>query len=224
MAISKFNYNSFNVTPVAGKALSFNSDADGFTTQGASSMVLIKTLTASSDSTLSFVDGASSVVLDNTYPAYVFKFINIHPSEVAQFSFQGNAAGGSGFNETITSTSFQSFHREDNSSAALNYRTGDDQAQATGYQILTNNVGDDADQSCSGTLHLFNPSSTTFVKHFISRIQVYRSTGSSAEASSVEGFTAGYFNTTSAIDEIQFKMSGGNIATGTIKLYGIKDS
>ena len=78
MAISKFNYNSFNVTPVAGNALSFNSDADGFTTQGSSSMVLIKTLTASSDANLSFVNGASSVVLDDTYPVYLFKFINIH--------------------------------------------------------------------------------------------------------------------------------------------------
>ena len=88
--------------------------------------------------------------------------------------------------------------------------------------MLTNNVGDDADQSCAGTLHLFDPSNTTFVKHFISRIQVYRSTGSSAEASSVEAFTAGYFNTTSAIDEIQFKMSSGNIDSGTIKMYGVK--
>jgi len=224
MALTKFNYNSFDLTTAASKGLAFNSSANGFETAAEGSMTLIKTLTASSDSTLSFVDGASSVVLDNTYPVYVFKFINIHPSAVAQFSFQGNAAGGSGYNETITSASFQSFHREDDSSTSLNYRTGDDQGQGTGFQVLTNNVGDDADQSCSGTLHLFNPSNTTFVKHFLSRVQVYRSTGSSAEASSVEGFTHGYFNTTSAIDEIQFKMSSGNIDSGTIKLYGIKDS
>ena len=190
----------------------------------AKSLTHIKTLTASSSSTLSFVDGSDDVVLDSTYPIYLFKFINCHPSAVSQFSFQGNAAGGSGYNETITSTSFQSFHREDDSSTSLNYRTGDDQGQGTSFQVLTNNVGDDADQSFAGTLHLFNPSSTTFVKHFTSRIQVYRSTGSSAEASSVEAFTAGYFNTTSAIDEIQFKMSSGNIDAGTIKLYGIKDS
>ena len=190
----------------------------------AKSLTHIKTLTASSSSTLSFVDGSDDVVLDSTYPIYLFKFINCHPSAVSQFSFQGNAAGGSGYNETITSSVFQSFHREDDSSTSLNYRTGDDQGQGTSFQVLTNNVGDDADQSFAGTLHLFNPSSTTFVKHFTSRIQVYRSTGSSAEASSVEAFTAGYFNTTSAIDEIQFKMSSGNIDAGTIKLYGLKDS
>ena len=191
----------------------------------AKSLTLIKTLTASSSATLSFVHGSSDVVLDSTYPIYLFKFINIHPSASGeQLGFQGNAAGGSGYNETITSSVFQSFHREDDSSTALGYRTGDDQAQGTGFQIITNVIGDDADQSCSGTLHLFNPSSTTFVKHFMSTIQVYRSTGSSAEASSVQHFSAGYFNTTSAIDEIQFKMGSGDIDAGTIKLYGLKDS
>jgi len=181
-----------------------------------SSLVLLETQTASSSATLSFTSN-----IDSTYKEYIFKFIDVHPAAVSQFSFQGNAAGGSGYNETITSTSFQSFHREDDSSTSLNYRTGDDQTQGTSFQVLTNNVGDDADQSFAGTLHLFDPSSTTFVKHFISRIQVYRSTGSSAEASSVEAFTAGYFNTTSAIDEIQFKMSSGNIDAGTIKMYGV---
>ena len=181
-----------------------------------SSLVLLSTQTASSSSTVDFTSD-----IDSTFKEYIFKFIDVHPAAVSQFSFQGNAAGGSGYNETITSTSFQSFHREDNSSTSLNYRTGDDQAQGTSFQVLTNNVGDDADQSFAGTLHLFDPSSTTFVKHFISRIQVYRSTGSSAEASSVEAFTAGYFNTTSAIEEIQFKMSSGNIDAGTIKMYEV---
>ena len=180
-------------------------------------LILLSTQTASSSASISFTSG-----IDSTYDSYVFKFINIHPSNTAQFSFQGNASGGSGYNETITSTVFQSFHREDDSSTSLNYRTGDDQAQGTGFQILTNTVGDDADQSCSGYLQLFNPSSTTFVKHFISRIQVYRSTGSGAEASSVEHYSAGYFNTTSAIDQIQFKMSSGNIDDGIIKMYGVK--
>ena len=177
---------------------------------------LISTQTASSSATISFTSG-----IDSTYKEYIFRFYDIHPASVSQFSFQANASSGSGFNETIQSTSFQSFHREDDSSTSLNYRTGDDQAQGTSFQVLTNNVGDDADQSCSGILHIFDPSNTTFVKNFISRIQVYRSTGSSAEASSVEHFTAGYFNTTSAIDEIQFKMSSGNIDSGTIKMYGV---
>ena len=217
MALNKLKFNSLNVTPTAGKTVGFNSDADGLeATFSGGAMTFISKSTASSSSTISFTSG-----IDSTYKEYLFIFNNIHPASVSQFTFQANASGGSGYNETITSTSFQSFHREDDSSTSLNYRTGDDQAQGTSFQILTNNVGDDADQSCSGTLHLFNPSSTTFVKHFISRIQVYRSTGSSAEASSVEGFTAGYFNTNSAIDEIQFKMSSGNIDAGTITLYGI---
>ncbi len=218
MALSKVNFNSMNVTPAASKAIKFNSSNNGLETGDIDgSLVLLSTQTASSSSTITFDSG-----IDSTYKEYIFKFIDIHPAAVSQFSFQGNAAGGSGYNETITSTSFQSFHREDDSSTSLNYRTGDDQAQGTSFQVLTNNVGDDADQSCAGTLHLFDPSNTTFVKHFISRIQVYRSTGSSAEASSVEAFTAGYFNTTSAIDEIQFKMSSGNIDSGTIKMYGVK--
>jgi hypothetical protein len=183
---------------------------------GGGVLKLLSTQTASASATIDFTSG-----IDSTYDSYVFKFINIHPASVSQFQFQANSAGETGFNETITSTSFQSFHREDDSSTSLNYRTGDDQAQGTGFQILTNNVGDDADQCCSGYLQLFNPSSTTYVKHFISRIQVYRSTGAGAEASSVEHYSAGYFNTTSAIDEIQFKMSSGNIDDGIIKMYGV---
>jgi len=222
MALSKLTYNSLNVTPTANKAVGFNSNADGLeATLGSGDVAFIKKLTASSSSDLSFVDGSSDVVLDDTYKEYLFTFKNIHPASASQFLFQGNAAGGSGYNETITSSVFQSFHREDDSSTALGYRTGDDLAQGTDFQVLTNLVGDDNDQCCSGFLYLFDPSSTTFVKHFLSRIQVYRSTGSSAEASSVEHFCAGYFNTTSAIDEIQFKFNSGNIDAGDICLYGI---
>ena len=184
----------------------------------AKALTHIKTLTASSSSTLSFVDGSDDVVLDSTYPIYLFKFINCHPSAVSQFSFQGNAAGGSGYNETITSTSFQSFHREDGSSTSLNYRTGDDQGQGTSFLVLRNNVGDDADQSFAGTLHLFNPSSTTFVKNFISDFSTMRNASPDA---SIRSVGAGLFNTTSAVDAIQFKMSTGNIDSGTITLYGI---
>ena len=111
MALTKYNYNSFDVTPVASKAMGFNSSADGLTSISPSSMVLIKTLTASSSSTLSFVDGTSDVVLDNTYPIYKFVFINIHgATDDKKFMFQANAAGGSGYNETITTTNFQAYH------------------------------------------------------------------------------------------------------------------
>jgi hypothetical protein len=181
-------------------------------------MVFIKKLTASSSSTLSFVDGSSDVVLDSTYKEYVFTFKDIHPSNDGDtFSFQGNAAGGSGFNETITSTYFEALHKEDGADGSVTYRTDSDQAQGTSFETLIRYAGsDDADKSSSGFLRLFNPSSTTFVKHFI------------AEGNTLTGgeysthcFKAGYFNTTSAIDEIQFKFGSGNIDSGTITLYGI---
>jgi len=181
------------------------------------SMVFIKKLTASSSSTLSFVDGSSDVVLDSTYKEYVFTFKNIHPAtDNTQITFQANASGGSGYNETITSTYFQAYNNEGGSDTALSYVTSRDQAQGTSFQKIADGLGTDNDQSASGFLYLFNPSSTTFVKHFMSRIQIAHY----GEYSQDE-FIAGYFNTTSAIDEIQFKMSSGNIDSGDICLYGI---
>ena len=187
----------------------------------AKSLTHIKTLTASSSATLSFVDGTSDVILDNTYPIYLFKFINIHPSAEARLTFQGNAAGGSGYNETITSTAFQAFHTEADDVASTGYSTDNDQANGTAFQIISSVGGTQNDASLSGELWLFNPSSTTFVKHFMARtIEMYED----ASPGAIELHTAGYFNTTSAIDEIQFKMGSGNIDAGTIKLYGLKDS
>ena len=179
---------------------------------------LIKTITASTgDATISFVDGTSDVVLDNTYKTYIFKWINVHPSSDGwRLTFQGNAAGGSGYNETITSTHFKAQNNEAGTATAFAYQTGGDQAQGTGFQPIGMDLGSDADQSCCGTLHLYDPSNTTFVKHFIARAN---DAGSSNF--SVESYVAGYFNTTSAIDEIQFKMSGNNIDAGTFKLYGV---
>ena len=190
---------------------------DGFSK---GSLTLIKTLTASSSSTLSFVDGTSDVVLDSTYKEYLFIFNDIHPSAEADFTFQGNAVGESGYNETITSTSFDAFHRENGTQNNLNYNGGGDQAQGTSFQILNYDapIENDNDSSLSGFLHLFNPSSTTFVKHFIARTQHM---GISGDPLSHDNFCAGYFNTTSAIDEIQFKMSSGNIDAGTIQLFGV---
>ena len=218
MALSKVDYNSLNVTAAASKALKWNSGADGFETGDvAGSMVLIKTLTASSSATLSFVDGTDDVVLDSTYPIYLFKKINVHPAtDTAALAFQANVAGGSGYNETITSSIFQANHNETGGDSGLTYHDDYHQAQATGFQRLYHYVGNDNDQSTSGKLWLFNPSNTTFVKHFISR-------GSMSHAAdyAYEYYVAGYFNTTSAIDEIQFKMTSGNIDAGTIKLYGI---
>ena len=184
---------------------------------GLGSMTFIKKLTASSSSTLSFEDGSSDVVLDNTYKEYLFTFNNIHPAtDYVDFQFQANASGGSGYDETITSTFFSGQNREDGSGTGLGYRTGDDQAQGTGFQTLIIQLGNGNDESGSGFLHLFNPSNTTFVKHFIARSSVLQ-----FEDRIYDNFCSGYFNTTSAIDEIQFKMSSGNIDAGDICLYGI---
>ena len=184
-------------------------------------MVLIKTLTASSSSSLSFVHGSSDVVLDSTYPIYKFEFINIHAgTHAADFKFNGSTNGGSNYNVTKTTTSFYSYHNEGDSAAALAYETSHDIAQGTGYcQIGGDAMGTDNDQSCSGTMFLFNPSSTTFVKHFM----VTMNTLTEADYS-VNQYTAGYMNITSAVNAVDFEMSSGNIDAGQIKLYGIKDS
>jgi hypothetical protein len=187
---------------------------DGFSK---GSTTLIKTLTASSSATLSFVDGTSDVVLDSTYKEYLFIFNNIHPaSDGVGFLFQGNAAGGSGYDETITSTYFRSYHDEGDTETEFSYSAGHDQANGTAFQYLIDYLGNDNDQSTSGYLHIFNPSSTTFIKHFMARLNEITENNYTAERNS-----AGYFNTTSAIDEIQFKMSSGNIDAGTIQLIGI---
>ncbi len=187
---------------------------DGFSK---GSTTLIKTLTASSSATLSFENGSSSVVLDSTYKEYLFIFNNIHPAtNGVQFLFQGSTDTGSSYGVTATTTYFDATHNEGDTTANLGYDT-DDQAQSTDFIYLNNaGVGNDNDQSGSGYLHLFNPSSTTFVKHFIAQtILPYQ------DELAWHGFISGYFNTTSAITAIQFKMDSGNIDAGDICLYGI---
>jgi len=183
-------------------------------------MVLIKEQTASSSATISFVDGTSDVVLDSTYPIYVFKWFNIHPEEDGRsICFQANAAGGSGYNETITSTIFRAFHLEGDTTADLAYNDDRDQAQGTAVQPISFPTGNANDEATSGEILIFNPSSTTFVKHFLAR-----SSDVEDNSGALNTFAAGYINTTSAVDEFQFSMNSGNIDAGTIKLYGIKDS
>ena len=184
------------------------------------SMVLIKTLTASTSANLTFVHGSSSVVLDSTYPIYKFEFINIHPAtDNTDFMFNVSIDNGSNYNIAKTTTTFQAYHNEAGNDQALNYDTSDDLAQGTGFQQLLKNLGTDNDQNSSGFMSLFNPSSTVFVKHFIANGNSYNHNDYTNQ-----NFTAGYANTTSAVNAIQFKMSSGNIDAGQIKLYGIKDS
>jgi len=176
-------------------------------------MTLLETQTASSSSTISFTSG-----IDSTYDEYVFKFYDIHPAtDSVDFVFNLSADSGSNYNVTKTSTYFRAWHSEAGDDTNLRYETGSDLAQGTGFQSLTNSdLGNGNDECCVGKLHLFNPSSTTFVKHFIATTNTYHSSDYTFNS-----FIAGYGNTTSAIDAIQFKMDSGNIDSGTIKLYGI---
>tara|TARA_R100000278_G_scaffold1275_4_gene2654 strand:- start:555 stop:1172 length:618 start_codon:yes stop_codon:yes gene_type:complete len=185
----------------------------------AKSLTHIKTLTASSSSTLSFVDGSSDVVLDSTYPIYLFKYVNIHPATNNTHLMVNFRDGGSSYDATKTTTVFYSYHDESDSEANVIYSTGSDLAQSTSAQRLTGGTGNGADESASGTLHLFNPSSTTFVKHFIGNSSTYNHSNYNNG-----WYSSGYCNVTAAIDAVQFSMSSGNIDSGTIKLYGIKDS
>ncbi len=185
----------------------------------AKSLTHIKTLTASSDSTLSFVNGSSDVVLDSTYPIYIFKFINMHPAS-DNSTFEVNFRdGGSDYDATKTTTFFWAYHDEGDSETTRAYVTSRDLDQATGFTDLSGSIGNGNDESCSGELYLFNPSSTTFLKSFQSRASLYEG-GSYA----MDVYTGGYCNVTAAIDGVQFKMSSGNIDAGTIKMYGLKDS
>lgn len=206
MALVKYNNNSISAVTSTGLA--------------SRALTLIKTLTASSSATLSFVDGTDGVVLDSTYPIYVFKFINMHPAtDNVGFSFNMSADTGSNYNVTKTTTMYRAYHNEAGNDNALEYYADKDLAQSTAIQNLSPFIGNGNDECCSGDLYLFNPSSTTFVKHFMACLQEYTHADYSQKY-----VTAGYGNTTSAIDAIQFTMSSGNIDSGTIKLYGIKDS
>jgi hypothetical protein len=204
MALVKYNNNSISsITAAAGIA--------------SGGLNLITTNTISSGvSSSSFTSS-----IDSTYDTYLFKFINIHPAtQNVDFVFNGSVDTGSNYNVTKTSTYFYATHSEADDIASMAYEADRDLAQSTAFQELASLIGNDNDQSGSGELYLFNPSSTTYVKHFIV-------SSNSARASSVRSrnqYVAGYFNTTSAIDAIQFKMSSGNIDSGVIKMYGLSKS
>ena len=177
------------------------------------SMTLLSTSTASSSATIDFTSGINS-----TYKEYIFKYTDIHPqTDTANFSFQTDIGTDTNYNVTCTSTFFQAIHAEGDGSEEVSYNTGNDHAQQTGFQIIAENTNADADGCVAGILHLFEPSSTTFVKHFFTNSE-YNQAGNLC----MNVFAAGYFNTTTALTRVRFKMSSGNIDAGTIKMYGIK--
>ena len=212
MALSKLAANSFDLT---------DNYAFTGTTTGATStqkLFLIKNIDASSSSSVSFVDGTSSVVLDNTYKTYLFRFVNMHPSDNGpNITFQGSTNTGSSYGVNITSTNITVRNFEDDSSTTFSYETGGDLAQSTSEQPFTCGPENQNDSGVGAELYLFNPSSTTFVKHFFGK-----STGIGANAHTQQQYFAGYFNTTSAIDAIRFKITAGTIDSGRFALYGIK--
>ena len=221
MALTKYNYNSFDVTPVASKAMAFNSGANGLTTAAGGAMTLIKEQTASSSATISFIHGTSDVVFDNTYPIYKFVYINVHP-QTDDVHFQGNfTTDGTNFNVTKTTSAFYAYHNEGDTATALAYAAAYDVAQGTGDFQFQQSAENENDHGINGEMYFFNPSSTTYVKHFLS---THSGNISSATTYAFNTFHAGYANTTSAITGVRFLFSSGNIDAGTFKLYGIKDS
>ena len=175
-------------------------------------MTLLSTVTASSSATVSFASGITS-----TYKEYIFKFYDVHPSADAADLTVNFRDGSSAYDATKTSSFFWAYHSEDNSDTTLNYASSNDLAQGTGVQPISSNPGYDNDQACSGTLHLFDPASTTFVKHFMA-------VSNSTEPGnySINSYASGYCNVTAAIDGVQFKFESGNIDSGTFKMYGVK--
>ena len=200
MAILKHNNNSI-------------SNVTSFALVPSGSPVLLATSTASGSASISFTTG-----IDSTYDIYKWEFINCHPAtNGVEFQFNMSTDGGSNYNVAKTTTTFEAFQNEAGSSTNLTYQAGDDLAQGTGFQELSDGIGNENDECNAGTLTLFNPSSTTYVKHFIATTNMYN-----GGDFSVNDFIAGYGNTTSAVNAIRFLMSSGNIDAGTIKMYGIK--
>ena len=200
------------------KPTAFNNDSfDNVTSVPSGSvetgdMQFISSATASSSASIEFTSS-----IDSTYKEYVFYFVDIHPSsDGQQFQFNLSTDGGSNYNVSKTTTWFYAWHNEGDGDTNLTYGTGNDLANGTGYQKLFENLSFDNDHSGVGYLHLFNPSSTTFVKHFISRTSVV--TNANYEE---DNYIAGYGNTTSAINAVKFEMTSGNIDSGQILLFGI---
>ena len=213
MALSKVNFNSMNVTPSANKAIKFNSSNNGLETGDlGGDMVLLSTQNASSSANIDFTSD-----IDSTYKEYIFKYINVHPAtDNVQFGFQVDTGTNTSYGQTVTSTFFRAILSEADDSPDLARVASEDQQKGTASQTLAYGIGNDNDQSASGFLHLFEPSSSTYYKHFIG-------TGESVIASNqaYNSFVGGMFYQTSAITRVRFKMSSGNIDSGTIKMYGI---
>jgi len=199
--------------PAAVNNTSVNNVTDFAGIAGGGTLVLLSTQTASASSSISFTTG-----IDSTYDEYVFKFISLHPSNSSSFRFNMSTDGGSNYNVTKTTTYFRTSHNEDGTGGSLTYDTGQDLAQSTADHTIGENCFNADDVAHSGYLHLFAPSSTTYVKHFIAQLCT------ESFVQNRNQFTAGYGNTTSAVNAVTFKFSSGTIDDGIIKMYGVAKS
>jgi len=207
--------NSFTTSGVITSSAVNNTTISGITDLSlGGSLILISESTASASSSISFTSG-----IDSTYDEYWFVLNNLHPgNNNVTFQFNGSSDGGSNYNVTKTTTFFQAYHLENDGGTGLSYQTSSDLAQSTSSQAIMRNINNtDADMSGSGIIKLYNPSSTTYVKHFVGMTNYYHIGGATAV-----GYFAGYFNTTSAINGIQFTADSGNIDAGTIQMFGVK--
>ena len=182
-------------------------------TTGGGSLKLISTFTSDgSDDTATFASG-----IDSTYKEYLFVFSDIHSqNDGAQFQV-GFRDGSTAYDASKMSTYYDAEHNESGSGGGVAYDTGADLAQSTNFQNLTQDCGNDNDQSICGKLCLLNPSSTTYLKCFYATTNSYTSDNRNMNA-----YIGGYISPGSdAIDGVQFKFSGGQIQGGTIKMYGV---
>jgi len=208
--------NNFTTAGIVKAAAINNTSVSGITSLPSGvggGLTLVSSQTASASASLEFS-------MDSTYDSYVFKFIDIHPSvDNTAFQFNGSTDGGSNYNVTKTTTFFRAYHGDTGSEEYTNliYETSKDLAQSTSFQDIIFALGTDNDEAGSGMLQIFNPSSTTYVKHFISR----GAANIFAFGEADDQLAAGYFNTTTAINAIKFQMSSGNIDDGIIKMYGV---
>jgi hypothetical protein len=218
MAITTINNRSINRSDTASSGqvwTATSATASDFQAAGGS-YNLIKTLTASSDSTLSLVHGSSDVVFNNTYKKYVIDFFDIKPAtDNVDFEFNGSIDAGSNYNVTKTTTVIEAYNAE-SGSAVLQTSASGALEQATGFQRIAPNLGNGADESAVGNITIWNPSDTTNVKHFQSFCTYYQK-----DNYAIHYIVSGYFNSTSDIDAVQLKMSSGNVASGVLKLYGV---
>ena len=206
MPLSKLKADSLNL----GDTFVFTGDVTG---EPSGALTLLQTQTASGVSSISFTTG-----IDSTYDEYWFIYNNFHPqTDVAQLGFQASTNGGSSYGVTMTSTNFTTLHNEADNDTWQGYSATRDLAQSTSYPIATDGYGNDNDQCGVGELWLFNPSSTTYVKHFLHIDNCYNANNYSCRSDH-----AGYFNTTSAINAINFKFNTGNIDAGYIQMFGVK--